>query len=158
MKEGANSGGLLQLRRDRRELGVQLGAYAVHDRDDGEPNASCDEAVFNRGGPGFVFEKRAELAHRLSVTVRRKNYVNTLNSIEVTRGQTGQRQKEAPARGVAPGPPCRPGLRHSPERYDCTDVHLGKLESGPEKMEHCIHQLKHAGATHRGHISFLYQR
>ena len=78
MKEGANSGGLLQLRRDRRELGVQLGAKAVHNRNDGERNASCDEAVFNRGGPGFVFEKREELAHKLSVSVRRKNYVNAL--------------------------------------------------------------------------------
>lgn len=140
------------MRRDRRELGVQLWTQAVHNRDDGERNASCDEAIFNRGGSGFVFEKREELAHKSSVSIGRKVYVNTLNSIEATKGQTGQRQKEAPARGAAPGPPCRPGLRRYPEQSDCTAVYLGKPESISVKLEHRIYQLKRKGTTRCGHL------
>jgi hypothetical protein len=50
--------GLFQLRRDRRELGVQLGPKSIYDRDDCERNASGDDAVFDGGCAGFVSQKR----------------------------------------------------------------------------------------------------
>jgi hypothetical protein len=47
----------MQLRRNRRELGVQFGAKAIHDRGDRDRDAGSDQAIFNRGDPGLVFEK-----------------------------------------------------------------------------------------------------
>jgi len=49
---------LVQLRRDRRELGIQFGAKAVHNRDDCDRNASGDEAILDGGRARLVFEKR----------------------------------------------------------------------------------------------------
>jgi hypothetical protein len=60
MKEAANGGGLMQLRRNRREFGIQLSTKAVHDRDDGECDARSDESIFNGCSPGFIFQKRQE--------------------------------------------------------------------------------------------------
>jgi hypothetical protein len=48
---------LFQLRRDRRELGVQLGADAVDDGDDGNGNPGGDQAIFNGGRSGFIFDE-----------------------------------------------------------------------------------------------------
>ena len=52
--------GLFQLRRDRRELGVQPGPKSIYDRDDYERNAGGDDAVFDGGCAGFVFQKRVD--------------------------------------------------------------------------------------------------
>jgi len=76
MKEAANGGALMQLRRNRHEFGIQLSTKAVHDRDDGECYARGDQAILNRGGPGFVFEKRAEFPHKLSIADTYKISVN----------------------------------------------------------------------------------
>ena len=67
---------LMQLRRNRRELGVQLGTKPVHNGDDGECYARGDQAILNRGGPGFVFEKRPERPHKLSIADTSKISVN----------------------------------------------------------------------------------
>ena len=49
---------LLQLGRNRVELGVQLGAEAVDDGDDRDRDAGGDKAVFDRGGAELSFTKR----------------------------------------------------------------------------------------------------
>ena len=54
MKDVANSGGLLQLRRDALELGVQAGTEPVHYSDDGDGDACCDQAIFNGGRAGLT--------------------------------------------------------------------------------------------------------
>ena len=48
----------MQLRRDRRELGVQLGAKTIYDRDNRDRDTSRDQAILNRGRSGLIFEKR----------------------------------------------------------------------------------------------------
>ena len=45
---------LLERGRNRGELVVQLGAHAVYDRNDGERDARCNQAVFDRRRAGFV--------------------------------------------------------------------------------------------------------
>ena len=54
---------LLQLGRDAGERGVQLGAEAVDDRDNGNRNASSDEAVLDRGGARLVLQERKYFGH-----------------------------------------------------------------------------------------------
>src|SRR5215510_16445213 len=48
---------LLERSVDRGELGVQVGAEAVDDRDDRERNAGSNQAVFNRGGAGLILHE-----------------------------------------------------------------------------------------------------
>ena len=52
---------LLQLRRDRRELGVELCADAVHGGNDDDGNASGDQAVFDCRGSGIAVEESFQL-------------------------------------------------------------------------------------------------
>src|SRR4051812_48929851 len=55
---------------DRGELGVQVGTEAVHDSDDRERNAGCNQAVFDRGGAGLVLhETRNQVLHRAKLRV-----------------------------------------------------------------------------------------
>jgi len=49
---------LFELGRNAGEFGVQFRPKAVHDSNDGDRNPGSDQALFNRGRPGFVFEKR----------------------------------------------------------------------------------------------------
>jgi hypothetical protein len=49
------------LRRDRRELGIQFGAKAVHNRDDCDRNASGDKAILDGGRARVVGQELAEL-------------------------------------------------------------------------------------------------
>ena len=44
----------MELGRDARKLGVQLGAKAIDDRDDRNGNASRDQAVLNGGGARLI--------------------------------------------------------------------------------------------------------
>ena len=54
---------LRQIRLDRSELGGQLGSHAVDGRNDHDGDAGGDQAVFDRGGTGFVGdEPRANVA------------------------------------------------------------------------------------------------
>ena len=64
-------GPLLQRAVDRGELGVEGGAETVDRRDDRERDARCDQAVFDRGCPGFVGQKLPDvmLQFRLQVTL-----------------------------------------------------------------------------------------
>src|SRR5215813_12720139 len=48
---------LLERGVDRGELGVQVGAEAIDDRDDRQRNAGGNEAVFDRGGAGLVLHE-----------------------------------------------------------------------------------------------------
>src|ERR1041385_1738845 len=58
-------GRLFQRAVDRRELGVQGAAEAVHDRDDGERDAGGDQSVFDGGGAGLILhETRNKVLHR----------------------------------------------------------------------------------------------
>ena len=49
--------------RDFCEGRIQLGAEAVHDRDDRDRNASGNQAVFYGGSAGFILQKRDKLRH-----------------------------------------------------------------------------------------------
>ncbi len=60
-------GFLLQPGFDRRKLGIEVGAEAVNHRDDRERNTGRDQAVFDRGSPGFVGEKPFENAIQLDL-------------------------------------------------------------------------------------------
>jgi hypothetical protein len=55
--------GLFQRGIDRGELGVELGAEPVHDGDDGERNASSDQAILDGGRAGLVSQKCSERSH-----------------------------------------------------------------------------------------------
>ena len=50
----------MELSRDAGELGVQLSAKAVDDRDDRDRNARRDEAVLDGGRTGFVLHETHE--------------------------------------------------------------------------------------------------
>ena len=50
----------MELSRDAGELGVQLSAKAVDDRDDRDRNARRDEAVLDGGGAGLVLHETHE--------------------------------------------------------------------------------------------------
>src|ERR1700754_648075 len=58
--------GLFQGRVDRRELGVQLGAKAVYDRNDGERDTRCYQAILDGGGGRLVTQESLDGSHRLS--------------------------------------------------------------------------------------------
>src|SRR5262249_53785014 len=48
---------LLQRAVDRGELGVQVAAEAIDDRDDRQRNAGSNQAIFDRGGAGLVLHE-----------------------------------------------------------------------------------------------------
>jgi hypothetical protein len=58
--------GLFQGRVDRRELGVQPGAKAVYDRNDGERDTCCYQAILDGGGGSFVAQESLDGSHRLA--------------------------------------------------------------------------------------------
>ena len=49
---------LFQRRADRVKVGAELRANTLHSGDNGNRDAGCDQAVFDRGGTGFILEKR----------------------------------------------------------------------------------------------------
>jgi hypothetical protein len=51
----------LELGRDAGELGIQLGAEAIDDRDDRNGNPGSDQTVFNGSSAGLVLQKRNKL-------------------------------------------------------------------------------------------------
>jgi hypothetical protein len=52
-----SAGGLFQLRRYRRKLGIQLGTKIIHDSDDGDRNAGSEKAILNRSRVGFTLRE-----------------------------------------------------------------------------------------------------
>jgi hypothetical protein len=56
----------MQLRRDRRELGVQLGAKTIYDRDNRDRDTSGDQAILNRGRARLVGQKLPELCNHVA--------------------------------------------------------------------------------------------
>ena len=48
---------LLQRRADRIKVGAELGADTLHCRDDRNRDPGRNQAVFDRGGTGFILEK-----------------------------------------------------------------------------------------------------
>ena len=68
MKEAASVGSLFapdqtygvlfERGRDASELGVQLGAKAIDDRDDRDGNPGGDQSVFNGGSARLILQKR----------------------------------------------------------------------------------------------------
>ena len=65
--------GLVKLRRNRRKLGIQLGAEAVHDGDNRNGDASGDQAVFDGGGAGFVGQEFGEFLKHLKDSLRERS-------------------------------------------------------------------------------------
>src|ERR1700721_2629443 len=56
---------------DRGELGVQVGAEAVNDRNDRERDAGCNQAVFDRGGAGFILHESSNKGlHQVAPCIR----------------------------------------------------------------------------------------
>lgn len=47
----------MQLVEKRLELGDQVDTESVHDLDNGERDAGCDQAIFNGGGAGFISQE-----------------------------------------------------------------------------------------------------
>jgi hypothetical protein len=62
--DGVTPSSLFQGGVDRRELGVQLGAKAIHDRNDGERYARCYQAILDGGRGSFIAPKSFKRSHR----------------------------------------------------------------------------------------------
>jgi hypothetical protein len=59
-----NGGGeLLELRGDALEFAVQVGTNRIDSRDNNNRNTGSDQAVFNRGRPRLILQKRNNFRH-----------------------------------------------------------------------------------------------
>jgi len=64
----AVSGFLLKLGRDARELGIELSAQTVDDRNNRNGNACGNQAIFYGDGAGLVHQKLHNFGYRMTPT------------------------------------------------------------------------------------------